>query len=117
MAQEDQAEGLDAPPSDTYCDGMRYLLPVILYIGLTTYVIVDVAQHPDEEPYRLPKTLWVLIALFAPFVGAAAWLIAKFTRGQTPGTGRSGPRGPDDDPEFRMWLREKERRERRRDGK
>ncbi|WP_291381694.1 PLD nuclease N-terminal domain-containing protein [Demequina sp.] len=99
---------------------MRYLLPAILYIGLATYVIADIAQHPDEEPYRLPKTLWVLIALFAPFVGAAAWLIAKFNGGQTPRSGRGGPRypqGPDDDPEFRIWLREKERRERRRDGK
>lgn len=96
---------------------MRYLLPAILYIGLTTFVIADIAQHPDEEPYRLPKTLWVLIALFAPFVGPAAWLIAKFNRGQAPRSGRKYPQGPDDDPEFRMWLNEKQRRERRRDGK
>ena len=48
---------------------MRYLLPMLLYIGLTAYVIADIAQHRDEEPYRLPKVLWVLIVLFAPYVG------------------------------------------------
>ncbi len=96
---------------------MRYLLPAILYIGLATYVIADIAQHPDQEPYRLPKTLWVLIVLFAPFVGAAAWLIAKFNKGQNPGTGRRYPQGPDDDPEFRRWLNEKERRRRQNGGR
>lgn len=95
---------------------MRYVLPMILYIGLTVYVISDVAQHPDEEPYRLPKTLWVLIALFAPFIGAGAWIVTKFTNRPTPGTGGGGyraPRAPDDDPEFRLWLNEQERRRRR----
>lgn len=95
---------------------MRYLLPMILYIGLTAYVIADIAQHRDVEPYRLPKVLWVLIVLFAPFVGAAAWLIAKWTNRPTPGAGRYYPRPPDDDPEFRTWLNEQERRRRQERG-
>jgi hypothetical protein len=95
---------------------MRYLLPTILYIGLTAYVIADIAQHRDVEPYRLPKVLWVLIILFAPFVGATAWLIAKWTNRPTPGTGRYYPGPPDDDPEFRVWLNEQERRRRQERG-
>ena len=104
----------------SYCEAMRYLLPMILYVGLTVYVIVDVAQHPDEEPYRLPKTLWVLIALFAPFVGAGAWIVAKLSNRRAPGNGGGGyrpPRAPDDDPNFRVWLNEQERRRRRDGGK
>ncbi len=110
---------LDARPPASYCEAMRYVLPMILYVGLTVYVIADIAQHPDEEPYRLPKTLWVLIALFAPFIGAGAWIVTKIKRGKAPGTGRGGysaPRAPDDDPNFRVWLNEQERR-RRQDGR
>jgi len=90
---------------------MRYLLPMILYIGLTAFVIADIAQHRDQEPYRLPKTLWVLIVLFAPFVGALAWLFAKWANPTSrPPTGGYRQSNPDDDPAFRVWLNEQERR-------
>lgn len=96
---------------------MRYVLPMILYVGLTAYVIADIAQHRDAEPYRLPKMLWVLIALFAPFVGPAAWIFTKLNNRPTPGAGRNYPRPPDDDPSFRTWLNEQERRRRQNGGK
>jgi len=90
---------------------MRYLLPIILYLGLTAFVIADIAQHRDQEPYRLPKTLWVLIALFAPYVGALAWLIARWSNpSQPPRAGGYRPPNPDDDPAFKVWLNEQERR-------
>lgn len=90
---------------------MRYLLPMILYIGLTAYVIADIAQHRDEEPYRLPKVLWVLIVLFAPYVGALAWLVARWSNPspRRPSGGYRAP-NPDDDPAFRVWMNEQERR-------
>lgn len=90
---------------------MRYLLPMLLYIGLTAYVIADIAQHRDEEPYRLPKVLWVLIVLFAPYVGALAWLFARWSHPvQPPRRGGYGAPSPDDDPAFKVWLNEQERR-------
>lgn len=90
---------------------MRYLLPMVLYLGLTAYVIADIAQHRDEEPYRLPKVLWVLIVLFAPYVGALAWLVARW-RNPAPGRPAGGYRAPnpDDDPAFKVWMNEQERR-------
>lgn len=97
---------------------MRYLLPMILYIGLTAFVIADIAQHRDEEPYRLPKVLWVLIVLFAPYVGAAAWLLARWTNKSSGTRPRDyGAYGPDDDPNFRVWLNEQERRKRQEGGR
>ncbi|NTV39995.1 MAG: PLDc_N domain-containing protein [Demequinaceae bacterium] len=90
---------------------MRYLLPMLLYIGLTAYVIADIAQHRDEEPYRLPKVVWVLIVLFAPYVGAMAWLIARWSNpAQAPRSGGNRALSPDDDPAFKVWLNEQERR-------
>jgi hypothetical protein len=96
---------------------MRYLLPMLLYIGLTAYVISDIAQHRDEEPYRLPKVLWVLIVLFAPYVGALAWLYARWSNPSQPPRSRDyrAP-NPDDDPAFRVWLIEQERRKRQEGG-
>ena len=96
---------------------MRYLLPMLLYIGLTAYVISDIAQHRDEEPYRLPKVLWVLIVLFAPYVGALAWLYARWSNPSQPprSNGYRAP-NPDDDPAFKVWLNEQERRKKQDGG-
>ena len=94
---------------------MRYLLPMILYLGLTAYVIADIAQSREEEPFRMPKVLWILVVLFAPFVGAGAWILAKWmNRGGGSGGGqpRRAPAAPDDDPEYLKWLAEQERRRR-----
>ena len=96
---------------------MRYWLPALIAIGLTIYAIADIAQHPQAEPYRLPKVVWILVVLFAPIVGAVSWIIAKFIAG---GSGGSlvydEPTAPDDDPAFKAWLDERERRKRRRGG-
>lgn len=98
---------------------MRYLLPMVIYLGLTAYVIADIAQHRDEEPYRMPKVVWVLIVLFAPYVGAGAWILAKWmNRGGAPGAERQTRyRSPDDDPDYLMWLNEQERRRRQQGGR
>ena len=96
---------------------MRYLLPMLFFIGLTAFVIADIAQHRDQEPYRLPKVLWVLIVLFAPYVGALAWLFAKWSNpsSRSPRSGGYRAPNPDDDPDFKIWLNEQERRRKLRD--
>lgn len=98
---------------------MRYLVPMIIYLGLTAYVIADIAQHRDEEPFRMPKVLWVLIVLFAPYVGAGAWILAKWMNRGGTGGGQQfrAPSSPDDDPNFRVWLAEQERRKRQQGGR
>lgn len=96
---------------------MRYLLPMIIYIALTAFVIADISQHRDEEPYRLPKVLWLLIVLFAPFVGAAAWLVVRWwNKPARPSDGYDLGASPDDDPAFKVWAVEQERR-RRQEGR
>lgn len=98
---------------------MRYLLPMIIYLGVTAFAIADIAQHRDEDPYRMPKVVWVLIVLFAPYVGAAAWILAKWMNRGNGGRGPQyrAPRSPDDDPDYLRWLAEQERRRRRQGGR
>ncbi len=96
---------------------MRYLIPMVIYLGLTAYVIADVAQHRDEEPYRMPKVLWVLIVLMAPYVGAGAWIIVKWVNRGSRGEERPRYASPDDDPDYLMWLNERERRRRQQGGR
>lgn len=94
---------------------MRYL-PFLLYLGVTVYAIVDVAQHRDDEPYRLTKVVWILVILIAPLVGAVAWLVAKWSSGGGRSPQRQAPQAPDDDPDFKTWAAEQERR-RRQEGR
>lgn len=96
---------------------MRYWLPALIAVGLTIYAIADIAQHPQAEPYRLPKVVWILVVLFAPIVGAISWIIAKWTNRGTEGYERPHTGSPDDDPDYLMWLNEQERRRRRQGGR
>ena len=90
---------------------MRYLLPMVIYIALTAFVIADITQHRDEDPYKLPKVLWLLIVLFAPFVGAVAWLVVRWWHKPAyPASGNDYIASPDDDPAFKVWAAEQERR-------
>ena len=94
---------------------MLRALPFILYVALAAYCIADSLQHPDDQPHGLPKWAWVLIILLFPYIGAAAWLYLKFSKGF--GGARPQPKGPvapDDDPEYLAWLRDQERRRRQR---
>lgn len=92
---------------------MLRLLPFILYVVLVAYTLADALQHPESSPYSLPKWGWVVIILLFPYVGAGAWLFLKYNNRGT-SRGRNEPRGmgPDDDPDYLMWLREQERRRR-----
>ena len=88
---------------------MRTALMTLAYVGLAAYAISDALQHRDHEPYGLPKIVWVLIILLFPYVGAAAWLFLKM-RSHAPAEPPRRGVGPDDDPDYLLWLREQERR-------
>lgn len=104
---------------------MRYL-PVLLWIALLVYCLIDVAQADESRVRTLPKAAWFLVVLVAPFLGAVAWFVwgrpvAEAGRGRSSsGPRRTGPTAPDDDPEFLAALarsnrqRERERRQRER---
>ena len=95
---------------------MLRVLPFILYVALSVYCIADAVQHPQEEPYGLPRWAWVLIILFFPYIGAGVWLYLKFSRPTPQGPRQRGPVAPDDDPEYLSWLRDQERRRKRGSG-
>lgn len=95
---------------------MLRLLLFVLPIALAVYCIADAVQHPEEQPYGLPRWAWVLIILFFPYIGAGVWLFLKFSRPSPGGPQQRGPIAPDDDPEYLAWLRDQERRRRRQGG-
>jgi hypothetical protein len=100
---------------------MRYL-PVLLWIGLLVYCLVDVIQADEARVRVLPKTLWILVIVLLPFVGPIAWLLAgrpvsgAGAARSSFGVRRNRPAAPDDDPDFLAALarsnakRERERR-------
>jgi hypothetical protein len=94
-----------------------YAIPIVLAI----FAIVDCLQTPDEEVRGLPRIAWLVIILFVPYFGPAAWLIAGRAASGTGGPRLAWPTGPrtsqpdpqrptrrvvapDDDPEFLSQL-------------
>jgi hypothetical protein len=84
---------------------MRYL-PVLLWIGLLVYCIVDVLQADGVRVRALPKAFWILLIVLVPFVGPIAWLLAgrpvsgAGAARSSFGGRRTRPASPDDDPDF-----------------
>ncbi len=62
------------------------LLLGFLTFALWVYCLVQVITSPDGAIRHLPKTVWLLLVLFCPFIGSLAWLVA--------GRPASGPRRP-----------------------
>ncbi|WP_062200554.1 PLD nuclease N-terminal domain-containing protein [Demequina salsinemoris] len=96
---------------------MRYL-PYLAALALAVYCVVDIAQHADPRPYRVPKWAWYLIVVLVPFLGAAAWFFMRFVDPfeDTPRSRNDGPIAPDDDPDYLRWLEQQERRRKREKG-
>ena len=84
------------------------MVKVLLFfvpLAMTIYAVIDAIQTEDQRVQHLPKIIWILlIVLFAPPIGAIAWLFAGRQRGPRNGLRGSrypsAPRGPDDDPDF-----------------
>jgi len=94
-----------------------YAIPFVLGI----YALVDCLQTPDEELPGLPRIAWLVLIVFVPIIGPAAWLIIGWAAGggarqrvswpAGPGTGAPDQQrptrrvvAPDDDPEFLSQL-------------
>ena len=88
---------------------MPRVLLVALVVFATIYAFVDCVQTDRRRVRIMPKAVW-LIAVLVPVVGPVFWLVAGHTDargGQPPSRGPSrpsGPRGPDDDPDFLRKL-------------
>ncbi len=98
---------------------MGRLLFFILPIILAVFALVDCIQTDESQVKGIPKVWWILLIVFFPIIGSAAWLLAGKDRARPgrnvpwPSTGTAGfpeyerPRtlAPDDDPEFLAQLR------------
>ncbi len=101
-----------------YPDDMGRLLFFLLPVFLTIFALVDCIQTDESQVKGIPKVWWILLIVFFPLVGSAAWLLAGKARQPRrnvswPSTATSGfpeyerarPLAPDDDPEFLAQLR------------
>jgi hypothetical protein len=106
------------------------VLPVLLYIGLVVYSVIDCLQTPPSEVYRLSRGQWIAAIALIPLFGAVSWLLAgRPSRGRHErarigpdradgygwtAEGLAGhPIGPDDDPEFLAGLGRAQRERKR----
>ncbi|MCL2453952.1 MAG: PLD nuclease N-terminal domain-containing protein [Micrococcales bacterium] len=84
---------------------LRHLV-VLVAVGLVLYAFFDMLRS-DAEERGAPRSIWALIILLFPVVGAIVWLLLSRSRRRRRPTSSSGPLGPDDDPDF---LRDLDRR-------
>lgn len=117
---------------------MARVVIAILSLAVTIFAVADIARTPkDEIPARIPKPLWLLLAILLTPVGGLAWIIVSRVT-QAEARGGQMNRGfwysqdsaiklpqrtytnqdpymygaPDDDPNL-AWHLEKQMRERR----
>ncbi len=60
----------------------------LLILALLVFTLVDIIRRDDQQVKHLPKTMWVIIVILLPFLGAVLW----FTLGRVYPEG--GPRMP-----------------------
>ena len=88
---------------------MGKALLIVFGVVLFVYAMFDLIATPSDRVRDLPKVLWFVILLLVP-VGPLAWILWGSPRQSPPkpeGSGRtppSGPRGPDDDPDYLRGL-------------
>ncbi len=80
---------------------MLRALFVVGALALTVYAAVDCVQTDERQVRHLPKGLWVILIVIVPVVAPLAWLLSGHERSLPPGRRPiTGPRGPEDDPDF-----------------
>lgn len=101
---------------------------VLLGVSLTVFALIDCARtDADQMPSRIPRYLWLILILILPVIGPLLWILFKnqdlfktnkpvsagefFTNRGFPGKkSPSGPKAPDDDPDFLARLEAQNRR-------
>lgn len=57
---------------------MARVVIAILSLAVTVFAVADIARTPkDEIPARIPKPLWLLLAILLTPVGGVAWIIVS----------------------------------------
>lgn len=57
---------------------MARVVIAILSLAVTIFAVADIARTPkDEVPARIPKPLWLLLAILLTPVGGLAWIIVS----------------------------------------
>jgi hypothetical protein len=94
-------------------EGMpRFLIPLgIVAAGIIIYSLIECLMTPRHQVRALPKTVWVLVVLLVPLVGALLWLFLGRRRRSGGPDGPAGgparpqrPQSPDDDAAFLRQL-------------
>lgn len=93
------------------------ILPVLFWLGLTVYTVVDMINTDDSRIRGLHRSGWIIVAILFPLVGASLWFIVGKERpprrSSSFGPAPRGALGPDDDARFLNQLdREIDREER-----
>ncbi|KNX39129.1 PLD nuclease N-terminal domain-containing protein [Luteipulveratus halotolerans] len=84
---------------------MARVVLALLVLGVVVYSLVDCIQTDESEQQHLPKLVWIALIVIAPPFGAIAWILVGRRRRRPVQRPRpSGPRGPDDDPDFLRGL-------------
>ena len=83
---------------------VRYL-PVIIFMVLFIYGLIDCLRSDANQVRSIPKAAWVLIIILLPVVGVLLWLFLGRPRSLPEPTGHTrAPLAPDDDPDFLRKL-------------
>lgn len=70
----------------------------IVVVMVTIYAVVDCAMMSASRVRGLPKVAWIAIIVLLPVIGLVLWFLIG--RGRKNPVVASGPRAPDDDPDF-----------------
>ena len=92
-------------------------------LAFLVYCVVEVATTDRRDCRTLPKSVWLLIVVLLPVIGAVLWLVAGRPRAERPPAGarpaqphRPNPRvpaSPGDDEAFRRRVRQRAEQQRR----
>jgi hypothetical protein len=92
------------------------LLPFIVEVVLVVVALVDIILIDNSRVRGLPKWSWILLAIILPIIGPVLWFAVgrerleprnhgRYSEASATGPSVTGPRAPDDDPEFLNRLR------------
>lgn len=97
-----------------------YVIPVALAI----YALIDMSRSQPSERMGISPFAWVPVIVLLPVLGPLIWiLLTRLSQesgagptgappGRVPPIRRTGPRAPDDDPDF-LWRLDQQRRRKR----
>jgi hypothetical protein len=85
---------------------MGRFLPIIIWVMLTIYCVVEVAQAQKFAVRRAPRWLWAVAVICIPVAGSLCWLLLGRPTAESTGKRKRNlrPSAPDDDVDFLRGL-------------